>query len=222
MSALERLRDPQTSLSVAWKAAEALLGRGIKVWEPETLHLELERRGVPWDGGLDAKLLAAQTVLTTRAWTHDHDVFFAVAMACDGHGAGDVAHPTVLQLAWAVREIEALTEGTIDEDAGFDPDGVDPAIAGVLHDDGWILAPDALAFVQGTLVDLSHSDPALLAKVSALWERLRGKPSDALASLLARAPEDPIGVQIARLADCEIELRARAQRRLEQLRELGT
>jgi hypothetical protein len=220
MDALEILKDTHASASVAWAAVEALLGRGARAWEPETLHLELERRGVPWDDAVSAKVLGAQTILTTRSWSHDHVVFFAFAMACDGHPAGSVAHPTVTQLAWAVTEVEALTEGKIGEDEGFDPDGVDPALALVLHDDGWVLTPSQLQFCQHALSSLDRSEGTLRGKVERVWGKLRYLPDDQLRSLVARAPEDAVGVQVAHLADCELEVRARAHLRAEHRREL--
>lgn len=221
MSAIEVLKDPRTSCAAAWAAVEALLGKAARAYEPETLHLELERRGVPWDDGVSAKVLGAQTILTTRAWSHDHDVLFAFAMACEGHPAGGVAHPTPVQLAWAVTEIEALTEGKINEDEGFDPDGVDPAVALVLHDDGWVLAPGPLSFCQTVLNGMDREGGALLSKVTAVWSKLCSLPEAALRALVGRAPEDAVGVQIARLADCEVELRARSELRAEQIRDAG-
>lgn len=222
MSPLEVLKDPHASPSSCWFAVEAILGKGARVWEPETLHLELERRGVPWDDAVSAKVLGAQTILVSRAWTHDHDVLFAFAMACNGHPAGEVVHPTPAQLAWAVSEIEALTGGKIDEDVGFDPDGVDPAIALVLHDDGWVLAPHELSFCQDALSGMDRDEGSLRGRVAAIWGKLRGLPEAALRALVGRAPEDAIGVQIARLADCEVELRERAHLRATQQDVAGT
>lgn len=221
MNALDVLRDSRASASSVWAAVEALLGKGVRAWEPETLHLELERRGIAWDDALSAKVLGAQTILTTRSWSHDHEVLFAFAVACDGHPAGGVAHPTPLQLAWAVTEIETLTGGTIGEDEGFDPDGVDPAIALVLHDDGWVLAPAQLRFCQDALSAWDRDEGAVRAKVEKVWAKLSELPEESLRGLVSRAPEDAVGVQIAHLADCEVEIRARSHLRAEHRRELG-
>lgn len=220
MSALDVLRDPQASPTALWRALEALLGPGARVWEPETLRVELERLGAPWEGSLEARVLGGQTILTTHAWTHDHDVLFAFALACDGHPAGGVAHPTAVQLAWAVSEIEELTGEKIDHDAGFDPDGIDPAIAVVLHDDGWVIAPEQLAFCQEALTDMDREVAGLRKRVRVVWDKVSGLPDDELSKLVREADENDLGVQITHLADCAIELRARARLRAKHLGEL--
>lgn len=220
MTPIEVIKDPHASPSSCWVAVEKLLGPGARAWEPETLHLELERRGIPWDGGVDAKVLGAQTILTTSAWTHDHDVLFAFAVACDGHPAGGAAHPTPAQLAWAVYEIEALTGGSIGEDEGFDPDGIDPAVALVLHDEGWVVAPEKLSFSQDALSRMNREGERLHKRVTEVWSKIKELPESSLRALIGRAPEDAIGVQIGRLADCDLELRERLRRRV--LHDLGT
>jgi hypothetical protein len=148
MGPLGVLLDTRASASSVWKAVEAVLGPWAKGYEVETLAVELGRRNVPWVPSLSAKVLGAQTVLITRDWTFDHDVFFAFALACDGVPAdpGSLHHPTPVQLAWAVREIEMLHNGEINSDEGFDPDTIDPAVAAILHTDGWAVPPDPLAF----------------------------------------------------------------------------
>lgn len=213
MSPLDVLKNPDAAPSSCWHALEALFGAGIRAWEPETLHLELERRGIEWDDALSAKVMGAQTVLTTRAWSHDHSVFFAFALACEGQPAGGVAHPTAAQMAWAVTEIEALTEGKIDEDIGFDPDGVDPAIAVVLHDDGWVLTPDELRFCQLALSNLDQGDETLRARVMTVWSVIKPLTDEAIHAVCKKAPEDDVGVQVTRLACCELELRERSRLR---------
>ena len=83
MNASDVLNDACVEVSMAWRAAEQLLGPTIAAWEPETLRIELERHGVPPTDTLMAKLLAAQTIVATCAWTYDHDVLFAFALACE-------------------------------------------------------------------------------------------------------------------------------------------
>lgn len=222
MSAIDLLKDPLVSSFATWTAIETLFGAGARAWEPETLHLELARRGVDWTDALSARVLGAQTILTSPAWAYDHDVLYAFALACDGHPAGGIAHPTVVQLAWAVKEIEELTGGKIGEDEGFDPDTVDPAIALILHDDGWVLAPEELRFCQHELIEMNQEGSKLLTKVSGIWEKIHKLDEEALRQAVQKAPDDAVSVQIAHLADCAVEIRARSRLREQHLRDART
>ena len=219
MNAAEVLRDPGACLSAVWSCLAHLLP-GSSAWEVETLRIELERRSIPWTEALGAKVLGAQTVTQTRAWSFDHDVLFQFCLACDGIPASSAAivMPTALQLAWGVDEIRALTELPLGEDDdGFDADTIDPGIAVILHDDGWVVVPDQLAFAQDALSRLDvGEDEALRARVEATWGRLRGLPSDEVRRIVSAAPEDALRAQVARLADVSIETRALAERRRSQ------
>lgn len=218
MTPRDVLADPHAPPSCVWAALGALLGPGIGVWEAETLHVEIERLGLPWDA-LAAKVLGAQTVVGSRVWTYDWDALFAFALACDGHdSAGDAFHhPTVLQLSWAILEIQELCGDEINHDQGFDPDTVDPAIAVVLHDDGWVQAPEPLAFCQSHLDRMNHTTKGLSERVAAVWKKVSGEDDAGIRRIAEAAPEDAAGVQVRHLADVWLELRARARRRAEML-----
>lgn len=218
MDAAEVLRDPLACASAVWGAAKHLLP-GCEAWEVETLRIELERRGVPWTEAFGAKILGAQTITQTGAWAFDHDVLFHFCLATDGIPANSsaIVQPTVLQLAWGVDEIRTLTGLPLGrDDDGFDSDTIDPGIAIILHEDGWVVAPDQLAFAQDALTRRDASDGALRRRVEEVWGALRDEPCEELRRLVNAAPEDALQAQIARLADVAIETRALAARRRSQ------
>lgn len=216
--ATELLQTADVELSVAWNAAMQALGATIGVWEPDTLRIELERRKIQPTDGLMAKLLAAQTVITTPVWTYDHDVFFAFALTCDGipSAADAIHHPTPEQLCWAVLEIERLTGDKITEEHGFDPDGVDPAVAAVLHDEGMVLAPDPLHFAQDVLDQFTKLEQDFVNKVEKAWSTQKKLPYEALRRMLREEPSSALEVQLHRLAECRVYCDERIDRRSRQ------
>lgn len=195
--------DPNLAPSSAWEACKVLFGEDVKDWEPDTFYIELQRKGVNVRPGLMAKLLGAQTVVTTKVWTCDYDALFAFALACQGvpAAAESFHHPTPEQLAWAICEIRRLHLLPADLDnEGFDPDEIDPAIACVLHDEGFVVAPDELQFVQDML-DKMTWQPKLTEQTKAAWKNWAGLNAEGLHGKASALPQtEPLNVQLARLA----------------------
>lgn len=217
MDAKSLLRNPDVEMSAAWKAATFIWGPEVQAWEPDTFRIELERRGVTASNSLMAKLLAAQTIITTNRWLLDHVVFFAVALACDGVSPvpGLPQHPTPEQLCWAVDECHHLVKMPDLHDEGFDPDEVDPAICCVLIEDGFHVAPSQLAFVDGVMEKLTHRDEKDAPYKDLVFLRdtaFTGNLPDLIATV--KAHEDTAaGVQLARLLDCRSFVEERARKR---------
>lgn len=208
MSDKSVLQDPAVTPSVAWTAIKKLLGPTVGAWELETIRIELSRKRIATTDELMAKVFAAMTIVTTRTWVYDHDVLFAFALACDGvsANAADIHHPTPEQLCWAMCELRALTGSKLDEDEGFDPDTIDPAIAVVLHLDGYVLAPCELSFAQHSLDRLNdHSDVKdMRSELEEGWEAVCKIPISELKKKLSQLDEEPLEVQIHRLGDCRL------------------
>lgn len=216
MDAVEILRDPHAACSSAWAAVVKLLGPAALAFEPDTLRIELERRGIEWTPVVAAKVLGAQTIITTREWIYRFDVVFSFALAASGvpSSSDQHPHPTPADLAWAVLDIEELTEAKITDDHGFDPDNVDPAIAVVLHDDGWVYTPDPLRFAQDSLDLLNHDEGnALRNEVAEKWEHAKVLDVDAVRRVHAELPDNAVKIQLGHLYDCALELKARAELR---------
>ncbi len=213
------LKDPQVALSVAWVALKDLFGASVITWEPDTIRLELRRRGIIDDHGLISKLLAAQTIETTRSWTYDHTELFAFALACSGVSAsGEMhPHPTPEQLCWAMHEIGAVTGARPDDEHGFDPDTIDSAIAVVLLDEGMVVAPEELAFCQPVLDEMVHEDHSkLTSKVSAAWDKLKHEPLNVLRREIDAREEDDVTVQLRWLAECRLYVAEAETRRAQE------
>lgn len=212
MSPADVLRDPRVSPAIAWLALTKLLGPTVDEWEPDAIALDLERHGVTPAAGLMTKLLGAQTVLATGAVTHDHEAFFAFALACDGvaHGYDEFAHPTAAQLAWAVHQVEAIAKKRLTDEEGFDPDEIDPAVAVLLFEEGFFLAPRELDFAQDYLERMTHAPPEKVAAARKVRDKLDELPDNDLRRLASDAPETMLGVQTRRLADVLVHVREQA------------
>lgn len=212
------LQDPNCCLSTAWKASEKLLGEAIPSYEPDVFRIEFSRRGIDPTDGLMAKILAAQTITKFWYWLSDHDVLFAFALACDGIPAASdmIHHPTVEQLAWSMREIAALHGEHPDDEQGFDPDTIDPAIATVLHHDGWILTPKELDFCQGVLSQITKTDWEFTEKVRNAWSDLSKEPATVLRQKIEKLKESALTIQLRHLADCRLSIEERERQRAQQ------
>jgi len=219
MSADAALADRDVEPSVAWAAAEARFGPTCVVWEPDTFRIELRRAGLERDG-LVAKLLGAQTIKCCDAFVHDHVALFQFALACDGvPAAGDATpHPTVVQLCWAVREFGRLADRVPDDEDGFDPAYVDPALAVVMALEGFAVPPKELEFAREALDRMTHATPQFRAEVEEAWRPLASLPPEALRAKAAALGETAVDVQVTRLADVRLEMEAREARRARQRR----
>lgn len=220
MSPIEVLRDSRVSPAVAWAALRQLIGSSITNWEPDAIALALEHHGVPAGAGLMTKLLAAQTLLVSGVITRDYEALFAFALACDGipHGYDEFAHPTPRQLAWAIHQIETLSKKKLTEEEGFDPDTIDPAIAVLLFDDGWFLAPKELEFVQPILDKMSHTDEKLVARCKKAWGALYNRSN--MNEVAEELPEDAAGIQLRRLTDLATYVQEYAKLEATMMRDL--
>jgi hypothetical protein len=204
MSVQELLRDPNVVVSVALEACTKLFGPGVLVWEPDTIRIELSRKNIEPTASLMSKILGGITILTTNTWTYDHDVLFAFALTCSGIPAASDAfhHPTPEQLCWAVDEISVIHEKEITDDEGFDPDTIDPAIAAILHDEGYLVAPDELSFAQDKLDKMNvGADPEQVRQLKALWKQMPSDTSE-VRKILMEQGENFATVQITRLLNC--------------------
>lgn len=211
------LLNPEVCPSVAWAATKALLGP-VDHWEAESLRIELERRLGEVPEALAVKVLAAQTIATTFNWAWDHQAVFAFALACDGVSVGhdDVLQPTVEQLCWAMREVDALAQPPWGPDHGFDPDEVDAAVAVLLVEEGFADTPPELAFCRDVFAGLSPASVELRRQTRAAREALDAVPLDRAREIAAETGEDELGVQVRRMVDVRAYVEERLDRRTRQ------
>jgi hypothetical protein len=205
------LQNPDTAAVVLMQAAHVQLGDFL-AWEPESIWLELQHRGIDLPEGNRAKLMAALTLRLIPSFYWDAITFEKTAVAFDGA----VPNPDTLEeaspgrLAWAV--VEAAWILRLAKDATWEFNSEPRAYAGViLARAGFVLAPEQLSFAQPAL-SRERFHTHLYDEVKERWARV---DKDHLAALSLQ--ETPVDVQIARLAAVELhvrERRARAERDL--------
>lgn len=209
-SASAALRDHETPGIAAWLAARALLGDGLRDYEPETIRAELTD-AVPQEN-LD-KVHAVLALIRTASFYEDYRVFGATTLAlCTDHVATNlVPYPDPAQMAWAALEAELLT--VLDDDTlepEFD-DEVVAYVAALLHHEGFVMAPAPLEFADGALVARLHPEAtALRSEVKGVLDEVT--PATALSAAA--------GVQVERLAFVERYVEERAQRTTKALQAL--
>lgn len=195
------LENERTPAGVVLVAARNILGPGMSAWEPDTIRIELEENekltvpAVNFD-----KLFAAVTLTEVPAFYMEVLTFQNTVLAFNHEGANPdiVQEATPEQVAWGVFEAELIRH----ENQLFDPEfDYEPVLytAQVLHRAGMVMAPPLLAFAQDALNDLNTKDHLGLDEVRAAWEKL---PKESLAT--RTFTEDPLDVQLAKLASVEL------------------
>jgi hypothetical protein len=199
------LTDTTIPATVLFIDLHRRLGAEWPSWEPETLWLTLpEVTPVNRD-----KILAAASLASNPAFYWDWRVAGNTALAF-ANVPGFPEHPpepTPEQLAWAVFEAELIFALSDDEDVtpSFD-DEVAGYVAAVLHHNGWVQAPDILAFCQEHLTGLLNADAKeLAAKVKTAWE---AHPRTDLEQ--SKFEDTALGVQLSRQANVLRYLEQRA------------
>ncbi len=198
------LTTPTTSAQALLAAAQSLLGEFV-AWEPETLWLELERRGLEVPVPNRAKLQAAVALMLVPSFYWDGVVFEKTAMAFD-HAVPNpdaLEEASAAQLAWAVKEAGDIVAHQGDPPRDFAHEAAAYA-AVVLHREGLVVAPGLLAFAQPQLDRLLGADEALRDRVRTVWAALDKARLDKHAFA-----ETPVDVQLARLAAVELHVRDR-------------
>jgi hypothetical protein len=217
MGAAELLRDDATVASVVCKAAESLLDEGWRLWEPETIWLELHRKhDIDLPLGNRQQLMAGRNLLLTGRFFYDGLVFDRSCAAfanevldIEGFDDTHVAH-----LAWGVDEGKKLSELFEDPFLEFDREVIG-VTALQLWEEGFVVAPQELEFAQAALDGLwpkTDEVKALRREVKELWPDVREHPLKEIPF-----PETQKGVQMARLASVEVFLAERRAARAKQL-----
>ncbi len=208
-TALELLRDDETPASSLLGAADAVLGDEWRVWEPETVWLELHHKRAEISLGNRQQLMAARNVLSTGRCYYDALVFARTATAFSNEESNfdSFDEMNVAHMAWCIDEL-AKIEGSSHE---FDREVVQ-LVAIALFDEGFVLAPEQLQFAQEALDARYPKDTsALKSVVEEYWTSLREHREKEFS-----LPENAKGVQLARLlaVDTYVMKRRAARARL--------
>lgn len=205
------LQDEDAPAIALLAAVEQAAPGAVMDWEPETLWLELERGGIHTPLANRARIGAAIAILAVPSFYWDAVVFEKTALSFDGRPP----HPDILeeatpaQMAWAVVEAAWIRKRWGHHSIEFRQEPVAYA-ATVLHRDGFVRAPEQLAFAQSALRSLNGDTGELLEEVD---RRLR----DGAGTTDASYTETPADVQLARLAAVRLhveERRRAAEQRL--------
>jgi len=218
VGARELLANDCTVASVACRAIDEVLGEVWRLWEPETLWLELHRRGIEVPVGNRQQIMAGRVLLNTDRATYDALVFAHTSTAfsndlCDYEGLDE---DFVGRHAWCVNEMRAIYAQANEPMPSIDREVVS-FVALALKREGFVLAPVGLEFAQDALDALYGPSTRELKKaVQEIWASSQG-----LAVRHIAYPETPRGVQMARLASVEAFLNERRTERTRQAAQLG-
>lgn len=199
----EMLRDENTTATGCYRAVGAVCGPGFRSWEPESVWLTLDRKGIDVPVLNRDKVLAASTLMMLPAFWFEVNAFENTIMAFNNVlSEGEMLQEaTPAQVNWAVYEAEMLfgQSEDIPESPEFDREPI-RYTAIILHRAGFILAPELLSFAQSDLDKLNRSG-ANIAKndIRPAWKKLQHtdlRKHD--------FTESPLEIQLARLAAVQI------------------
>lgn len=205
------LQDSETTATGCFYAAVRLCGDQFRGWEPESLWLTLDRRGVNVPLVNRDKLLAAATLTLVPAFWWEVNAFENTVLAFNNV----LSNPQIMQeatpeqLTWAIYEAEVLYKQQDDfiEAPEFDRE---PIIytATVLQRNGFILAPELLSFAQASLDKLNRNG-SLTNKtvVQQAWNKLKAQ------DLTQTSFKDTaLDIQLARLTNVQLYVAQRLVR----------
>jgi len=203
--AAEMLRDPHTTATGCYRAVSAVCGAGFRAWEPESIWLTLDRKGIDVSVLNRDKILAAMTLTMIPAFWFEVNAFENTTMAFNNvlSDGAILQEATPAQLNWAVYEAEMLygQSDEVPESPAFDREPV-RYTAIVLHRAGFIMAPQLLSFAQKELDVLSRDGSgANKAEVQEAWKRLQR-----IDLRKKQFTDSAIDVQLARLAAVQVYL----------------
>lgn len=204
MTSAKDILVSRTASAVALcRAADLVLGDHLH-WEPESIWIDLDRQGVAVSVEARDRLMAAIALRLVPAFYWDAMVTANTAVAFDGRPA----HVEIIEeaspgaLAWAMIEAAWIRRQ-------YDLEALQPEhepiayVAVILDRAGFTLAPEQLSFAQHVL-DARRPRSGLLDDVKQRWS---GIDKTRLADLALQ--ENPVDVQIARLAAVELHVRSR-------------
>lgn len=202
------LRDPHTTATGCFRAAEAVCGNTFRSWEPDSLWLTLDRRGIDVPLVNRDKLLAAVTMSMVPAFWWEVNAFENTVMAFNNV----VSNPEIMQeatpaqITWAVYEAELLYSQIEDmEDTPvFDRE---PTLytAVVLHREGFLRPPDMLSFAQTALQSMNKNGTQVsINDLDTAWSKLRKMDLEGI-----KLGDTPLEIQLGRLAAVQLYVEER-------------
>lgn len=205
------LMDDASTATGCFLATQAICGKACRSWEPESIWLTLERRGVDVPVVNRDKILAAHTLMMMPAFWWEVNAFENSVMAFNNV----LSDPESIQLAspaqlyWGVFEAETLfNHSSIREAPEFDRE---PLLytAAALHHAGLVYAPDVLGFAQEALDKLNNGKQVVaVADVKKAWATMRRRD----VTKMEFDEDKPLDVQLSRLAALQVYVNERTER----------
>lgn len=201
------LADENATGTAVFLATQLLLGGNeFLAWEPESIWLELSDKGVDPPLENRDKLMAVITIMYGDAFHWDALAFENTMVALnDIPSAPDaIQEASPGEMAWGAFEAEFLAQH-----AGHNDDyDYEPAryAAASLNRGGFILAPELLVFAQDDLDNFNRGFAELKGAVIERWDNTDKTKLEEL-----DLTEDPVDVQLGRLAAVTLYVSDRAQ-----------
>lgn len=205
--------DPAAGATELFLVAHKHLGPEFVHFEPETLWTSFDVETVNRD-----QLLAAMGLATHPSFFWDFRTFGNTALAFGDHAVvhDAVPRPEARDMAWALFEAELLNALSDDPAEPELDEEVLAYIATVLHEEGFVLAPDLLEGAQEALDRMTSPEGrALKDEVRRQWETLKNHNLERLPT-----PTSALDVQLTRLAEVRLYLVKRAQHVTSRLKSL--
>jgi len=213
------LQNEQATATGCFRAAQVLCGDGFRAWEPESLWLTLERKGVEVPLLNRDKLLAASTLTIVPAFWWEVNAFENTAMAFNSVLSDPrvIQEATAAQLSWAVYEAELLygQQDDLEDTPSFDREPI-LYTAAVLNRMGFIVAPQLLQFAQRELDQFNQDGSSVsTSEVEEAWRKMRKQ--DLRKHTFT---ESALDLQLTRLTAVQLYVSERAAMYAEDLRSL--
>lgn len=175
--AAEMLHDEHTTATGCYRAVSAVCGPAFRAWEPESIWLTLDRKGIDVPVLNRDKVMAASTLTMIPAFWFEVNAFENTIMAFNNvlSDGEMLQEATPAQVNWAVYEAEMLfgQSENIPESPEFDREPI-KYTAIILHRSGFILAPELLQYAQADLDKLNRSGANITkSDIRPAWKKLQ-------------------------------------------------
>lgn len=210
------LLNPTTTAVALLPACKQIVGDFLS-WEPESIWRELEHHQIELSEENRVKLQAAITLHLVPSFYWDGIVFENTVHAFDN----EIPNPEALEeapvtaVAWAVKEAAWVRQWLGDPPLEFEHESR-AYTAVVLEREGFLVAPNQLAFAQSGLEKRNRNHTELVETVQKQWLTLDKSRLDSYTF-----EETPEGVQLARLAMVKLHVQEREKAAEEDLKALA-
>lgn len=209
--AIDAVKNEDSPASALLVAMRMLFSNQCLAWEPESFWVACEvEHSVDVPVANRAKFMAALTLILAPRFYSDANVYEKTCLAFNDvvpiPDAINEASPA--QLAWGTIEAELIMQSE-GQEPEFDYEPARYAATSMAHD-GLLVAPGALAFAQSALNEQARSPQEdTIRAVHQKWEEL-SKDSKALRNYAY--DNNPVDVQLAKLASIELYIQDKAAR----------